>query len=357
MEEGRRVEKITVGTGIDVSTHNGAVDWEKVKKAGVQFAIVRAGFGNTASQQDARFESHMKGAMSAGLPVGVYWFQYARSEEEAREEAKACLQVIGPYKEGITLPVFSDYEYDSDEYAQKNGITPTRAFRTSCIRAFCEEIEKAGYTPGVYTNPDFVKNRLNWEDLKEYDLWLAAYTQEKPDYDCAIWQYTSEGTVDGVTGNVDRNLCYKEYGGRTDAGVPDVTYRVRGQAGKWYPAVKNLTDYAGKAGDAVTDVAVKVSAGSVRYRVHLLSGRWLPWVTGYDTGDRVNGYAGNGTPIDALQIQYTAPGGKKLSVKYRVSPLNGNYYPYQVGTAKTGGMDGYAGVRGKKLDRLQIVLE
>ena len=357
MEEGRRVEKITVGTGIDVSTHNGAVDWEKVKKAGVQFAIVRAGFGNTASQQDARFESHMKGALSAGLPVGVYWFQYARSEEEAREEARACLQVIGPYKEGITLPVFSDYEYDSDEYAQKNGITPTRAFRTSCIRAFCEEIEKAGYTPGVYTNPDFVKNRLNWEDLKEYDLWLAAYTQEKPDYDCAIWQYTSEGAVDGVTGNVDRNLCYKEYGGRTDAGVPDVTYQVRGKTGKWYPAVKNLTDYAGKEGDAVTDVAVKVSAGSVRYRVHRLSGRWLPWVTGYDTGDRVNGYAGSGTPIDALQIQYTAPGGKKLSVKYRVSPLNGNYYPYQVGTAKTGGMDGYAGVRGKKLDRLQIVLE
>lgn len=150
----------------------------------------------------------------------------------------------------------------------------------------------------------------------------------------------------GGSGEIDR-----------PANKPDVTYRVRGQAGKWYPAVKNLADYAGKAGDAVTDVAVKVSAGSVRYRVHLISGRWLPWVTGYDTGDRVNGYAGNGTPIDALQIQYTAPSGKKFSVKYRVSPLNGNYYPYQVGTAKTGGMDGYAGVRGKKLDRLQIVLE
>lgn len=136
----------------------------------------------------------------------------------------------------------------------------------------------------------------------------------------------------------------------------DVIYCVRA-GGRWYPEVKNLADYAGKTGDAVTDVAVKVSAGSVRYRVHLLSGRWLPWVTGYDTGDRVTGYAGNGTPIDALQIQYTAPGGKKLSVKYRVSPLNGNYYPYQVGTAKTGGMDGYAGVRGKRIDRLQIVLE
>lgn len=136
----------------------------------------------------------------------------------------------------------------------------------------------------------------------------------------------------------------------------DVTYRVRA-GGKWYPAVKNLSDFAGKVGVAVTDVAVKVSAGQVRYRVHVKGGKWLPWVTGYDTGDRVNGYAGNGTPIDALQIQYTAPGGKKLSVKYRVSPLNGNYYPYQVGTAKTGGMDGYAGVRGKKLDRLQIVLE
>lgn len=87
--------------------------------------------------------------------------------------------------------------------------------------------------------------------------------------------------------------------------------------------------------------------------------RFLPAVAmaAVPSGGRGRGRNGNGTPIDALQIQYTAPGGKKFSVKYRVSPLNGNYYPYQVGTAKTGGMDGYAGVRGKKLDRLQIVLE
>ena len=105
--------------GIDLSTYQKEVDWQKVKDAGITFAILRAGFGNSANQQDAMFETHMKGALAVGLPVGVYWFSYARSVEEARKEAKACLSVIEPYKARLTYPVFFDFEYDSATYAEK----------------------------------------------------------------------------------------------------------------------------------------------------------------------------------------------------------------------------------------------
>ena len=100
--------------GIDVSTWNEINNWASVKKAGNQFAVVRAGFGNTTTQQDKKFVEHMNGALGAGLAVGAYWFSYARSVDEARKEAQACLEVIKSYKNRITLPVFFDFEYDSE---------------------------------------------------------------------------------------------------------------------------------------------------------------------------------------------------------------------------------------------------
>lgn len=142
--------------------------------------------------------------------------------------------------------------------------------------------------------------------------------------------------------------------------VPDVTYRVRAN-GKWLPEVKNLSDYAGITGQAITDVAVKVSKGSVKYRVHIKGGDWLPYVTGYNISDSSNGYAGNGKAIDAVEVYYSTPSDLVKSsgyykAKYRVSPLNGNYYSYQYDNEKSSTQDGYAGSFGKSIDRLQIVL-
>lgn len=195
--------------GIDVSTHNGTIDWKKVKNDGVSFAIVRAGFGNTASQRDEKFVANMNGALDAGIPVGIYWFNYARSVEEARKEAQACLEVIQPYQSRITYPVFADFEYDSEEYAEKAGVTVDKRFVTDVIKAFCEEIKKAGYTPGWYTNQDYYKNKLYPAELGEYNFWLADYTGG-PAFDCVMQQYTSTGKVDGISGNVDMNLAFKE---------------------------------------------------------------------------------------------------------------------------------------------------
>lgn len=138
----------------------------------------------------------------------------------------------------------------------------------------------------------------------------------------------------------------------------DVTYRVRGKKGKWYPAVKNLEDYAGVIGDAITDVAIKVSQGKVKYRVHILGGDWLPYVTGYNISDAKNGYAGTGKPIDAIEVYYYTPDGMTVKkAKYRVSPIKGNYWPWQYDNEKDDSQDGYAGSFGQQIDRFQIVIE
>lgn len=139
----------------------------------------------------------------------------------------------------------------------------------------------------------------------------------------------------------------------------DVEYRVRGVKGKWYPAVKNLTDYAGLPSDAITDVAIRVSAGKVKYRVHLLDGGWLPYVTGYDINDHQNGYAGTGKPIDAIQVYYYTPDSIRpyKRAKYRVAPVKKGYYSWQYDAEKDDKQDGYAGKYGQSIDRFQIVIE
>lgn len=144
------------------------------------------------------------------------------------------------------------------------------------------------------------------------------------------------------------------------AGMPEVFYRVRA-GGKWYKEVNDLTGYAGEIGRSITDIAVRVSEGKVKYRVHIKGGKWLPWVTGYDIAEPENGYAGDKKPIDAIQIYYYTPSdvAKKygyLRIKYRVSPLNCAYFPWQYDTETAGSQDGYAGDFGKPIDRFQAAL-
>lgn len=133
---------------------------------------------------------------------------------------------------------------------------------------------------------------------------------------------------------------------------PDAIYRVRA-GGKWYPAVKNLEGYAGVVGIPITDVAIKFSTGTCKYRVHVKGGKWLPWVTGYNVNDDNNGYAGNKKVIDAIQIVYNG----NLKAHYRVSPVKCNYYAFQNDNETTKGQDGYAGSFGTSIDRLQIKIE
>lgn len=145
----------------------------------------------------------------------------------------------------------------------------------------------------------------------------------------------------------------------TTAKAPDITYRVR-VAGKWQAAVKNGAT-TGIRGKAITDIAIKAAQGNIKYRVHIKGGGWLPYVTGYNVNDAKNGYAGNGYAIDLVEVYFYTPSSivgstGYLRAKYRVSPVNGEFYDYQFDNEKTSGQDGYAGSAGKAIDRLQLTL-
>ncbi len=140
--------------------------------------------------------------------------------------------------------------------------------------------------------------------------------------------------------------------------APAVYYRVRTEAHGWLPEVKGLADYAGYKDSPITDIAIRVTEGTVKYRVHVLGGGWLPYVTGCNIQDSRNGYAGSGKAIDAVEVYYSTPKGKTVrKAKYRVSPVGGNYYPWQYDNETAKGQDGYAGSYGRKIGKLQITLE
>ena len=184
---------------IDVSYHNGNINFKKVAADGIDGVIIRAGYGS--GHIDKKFIDNIKGARAAGLPVGVYWFSYAYSVGLARREAKHCLDAIKAYQ--IDLGVFFDWEYDSMRYAKNHGVTPSKKLITQLNRAFVSVVKDAGYKAGIYFNKDYA-NR--WIDTDAIDCikWYARYASAAG-FNCDLWQYTSAGSIDGIKGHVDVN--------------------------------------------------------------------------------------------------------------------------------------------------------
>lgn len=193
--------------GIDVSKHQGKIDWQKVKNAGIEFVLIRAGYGMYENQVDIKFHENIKGVIQVGLPLGIYWYSYATTVSEAKKEANVCLKTIEQYKSSITFPVFFDQEYEPPIKAL------SKQLRTDICIIFMEEIKKAGYLTGLYCSYDWIQNWVYKDQLKQYDKWIAQYDSEC-DYtgsDLAIWQYTHKGKIDGINGDVDMNIGYKDY--------------------------------------------------------------------------------------------------------------------------------------------------
>lgn len=194
--------------GIDVSKWNGDIDWDKVKNAGVEFAIIRAGYRGSSTGslvEDPYFAANMKGAKASGMPVGVYFFTQAVNEVEAVEEASAVLQLIREYQ--LDYPVFIDTEGAGGSGRADNLDVETR---TLVCEAFCRTIENAGYRAGVYASRNWYNNRLYADRLdSQYCIWLAEY-RSVPLYQgyYQLWQYTSKGKIDGISGKVDMNISY-----------------------------------------------------------------------------------------------------------------------------------------------------
>ncbi len=189
--------------GIDISYVQKGLDLYEAKKAGNKFVIIRAGISR---RLDTQFKAHTDGAIKAGLPYGFYWYSRAFSPDDARAEAKICIEAVKDYSP--VYPVFYDME-DGDQIDELNG-----KIRTDIIIAFCDEIKKAGLKPGVYLNPSWVENYVEKDRiLGKYDLWLAHWTGS-PDketayrYGQAIWQWGVERLY-GM--DVDADICYKDY--------------------------------------------------------------------------------------------------------------------------------------------------
>lgn len=190
--------------GIDVSTWQNNIDWSKVKESGVEFAIIREGYGkNDPNQIDDCFHINAEEAQKNGIPFGVYHYSYAQSVNDAANEANFCLSNINKYK--LEYPVVLDIEDSSMQHLGKRTIT-------DICKAFCEQIEQAGYYAMIYCNVNWLENYLYKDELlTRYDLWLAHWKVDSPKYECGIWQYSDSGKVSGISGNVDMNISYKDY--------------------------------------------------------------------------------------------------------------------------------------------------
>lgn len=187
--------------GIDISRYQGAPDFSRVKNS-VDFVILQAGFGKYASQKDTEFERNYSECKKYGIPVGAYWYSYAKSAAEALAEANACLEVIKGKQ--FKYPIYYDLEEGLAALGQKT---------VSAIAAtFCNALEKAGYFAGIYISRSPAQSYLTPEVANRYALWLAEYGS-KCNYDgkFGMWQYSSEGRVDGISGNVDMDYCYEDY--------------------------------------------------------------------------------------------------------------------------------------------------
>lgn len=187
----------------DVSVHNGNINYHKVKAGGINGVVIRAGYGK--GNIDQRFKENISSAINAGIDnIGIYWFSYAYTVDMAKREAQYCNDVIRQYKNKINLGVYFDWEYDSMDYARKNGVNCNKTLITEMNLIFCQTIEGLGYKAGYYLNLDYSRNYIDESKLAAYRKWFAKYTDQQQT-DCYLWQYTSSGRVSGITGDVDLN--------------------------------------------------------------------------------------------------------------------------------------------------------
>lgn len=194
--------------GIDVSKWNQEINWAAVKEAGIEFAVIRCGYRGASTGAlviDPRYKENIEGAIEAGIPVGVYFFTQAMDEVEAVEEASMVIRLIEDYD--VDYPVFLDSE-SAGGRGRADALDADE--RSRAHRAFLETIQAAGYETGIYASRNWLKDRIDMTRLSDYRIWLAEYA-DVPTYDeyyYHMWQYTSRGTVNGISTNVDLNLCY-----------------------------------------------------------------------------------------------------------------------------------------------------
>lgn len=204
-KQGKKISSL----GIDVSEYQPEVDWQQVKEAGVDFAIIRLGYrgyGDAGSLvEDTMFRQHMEGAIGAGLKTGVYFFSQAVSDREAEEEAQFVLERLQGYD--LACPVTFDTEEIQYDTARTDHLEAEQ-FTRNC-RTFCDKVQEAGYDTMIYANMKWMAFTLDMEELADYEKWYADYEQiPQCPYKISMWQYTESGNIPGIPGNVDLNVWF-----------------------------------------------------------------------------------------------------------------------------------------------------
>lgn len=206
--------------GIDVSAHQGNINWDAVKAAGIEFAIIRIAYGQNAV--DSKAIRNIEECIRVGIPFGVYTYSYALNVNNAINEANLVIKTLAPYKDMIKFPVIIDME-DADKYKAKYGM-PSNDVLVSICEKECLMFEEAGYYAAIYASKSWFDTKLNSSRLNRFDKWMAWWNSaasSKFDHNVyGLWQYTSSGSVNGISGRVDMNESYKDYPSIIGAGNP-----------------------------------------------------------------------------------------------------------------------------------------
>lgn len=197
--------------GIDVSSYSGDIDWKKVKESGIDFAMIRVGgrgYGDSGEMYtDERALEYINGAKAEGIKVGAYFFSQAINTEEAIEEADYVKTILGDIK--LDYPVAYDWEIIKDDDARTDNVSASQA--TECARAFCDRVKENGYTPILYSPSRELYFKYDLSRLADIDIWYCEYANVPTFYyEFSMWQYSATGSVDGIEGAVDLNICFTD---------------------------------------------------------------------------------------------------------------------------------------------------
>lgn len=195
--------------GIDVSYHNGKINWKKVKNSGISFAMIRMGYGTSKGGIiDSKLDYNYKNAKKNGIKVGLYLYSYADNIKEAKNEAKFAVKMLKTYSD-LDYPIAFDFE---NTYRNKKKY---KKANTKIITTFCDYVEKQGYDTSVYSYLGFLKNSVYYNKISKYGVWLARWTENPKQFDNSgiqnvqMWQYSDKGKVKGINTRVDMNLIIK----------------------------------------------------------------------------------------------------------------------------------------------------
>ena len=306
-----------VARGIDVSNFQGTIDWNQVKAAGIEFAILKV--GPVYGKPDSTFERNSAECERLGIPYGVYYYSYARSVEDANKEADRTLAWLGGHHP--SLPVYYDLE---DNYILQDPDF-SKDKLTQIAQTFCNRMEAVGFKSGIYANLNWLNNYLNSPSLSGYDHWVAQYNW-RCDYagNYSFWQYSSRGYIPGVNGSCDMNYCFNGSYLNVDDGKMHIQYEAHVSNIGWMSSKRDGST-AGTTGQskAVEDLKVSilnpVEDGSVQIDARVSGIGWQGWDT---PSASEGGTTGQGRAVEAVRLRLTASLAKDYDVYYRVHASN-----------------------------------